>query len=153
MVEQVLVNRLRIALARISRQVDRQVAGEGMTRTQLAMLGTMARRRSLRIGELAEIEGLNATMVSRLVGKLEAADLITRTPDVTDRRSVVVEVTPAGARLHSRLRARRTRLFTEHLAELPPGHADALVIALPALESLADALNSTAALARDGATR
>ncbi len=37
------VNRLRISLARISRLVDRQVAGEGMTRTQLSVLGTAAR--------------------------------------------------------------------------------------------------------------
>ena len=134
------VNRLRVALARISRQVDLQVAGQGMTRTQLTMLGTMARERSLRIGELAEIEGLNATMVSRLVGKLETLGLVARTPDAEDRRSVVVEVTPAGARLHTRLRAERTRLFAERLAHLPAGHADALISALPALESLADAL-------------
>lgn len=115
-----------------------------MTRTQMAMLGTMARRRSLRIGELAEIEGLNATMVSRLVGKLEAAGLVSRSPDPSDRRSVVVEVTTAGTRLHSRLRARRTKLFADRLAELPPGHAAALVSALPALESLAQALHPAA---------
>lgn len=145
-------SRLRVALARISRQIDRQVAGEGMTRTQMAMLGTMARRRSLRIGELADIEGLNATMVSRLVGKLEVAGLVRRSPDANDRRSVVVEVTAAGSRLHSRLRARRTELFTDRLAQLPPGHAAALVSALPALESLAEALHPTVR-ERTGASR
>ena len=104
------------------------------------MLGTVARERSLRIGELADIEGLNATMVSRLVGKLEARGLVARTPDAADRRSVIVEITSDGTGLHTRMRAERTRLFAARLSDLPAGHADALICALPALESLADAL-------------
>lgn len=146
------VNRLRVALGRISRLVDRQVAGDGLTRTQLAMLGTMAREKSLRIGELSEIEGLNATMTSRLVGKLEAAGLILRAADPEDRRSVIVTITAAGTRLHSRLRQQRTRLFAERLAELPAGQAEELINALPALESLADALRHVGP-ARVGAAR
>jgi DNA-binding MarR family transcriptional regulator len=146
------VNRLRVALGRISRLVDRQVAGDGLTRTQLAMLGTMAREKSLRIGELSEIEGLNATMTSRLVGKLEAAGLVTRTPDAEDRRSVIVTITAAGARLHTRLRQQRTRLFAERLAELPAGQAAELMAALPALESLAEALRPVGSV-RVGAAR
>jgi DNA-binding MarR family transcriptional regulator len=146
------VNRLRISLARISRLVDRQVAGDGMTRTQLSVLGTMAREKSLGISELAEIEGLNPTMLSRLVGKLEAAGLLHRTPGTDDRRAVVVEITAAGARLHTRLRRQRTRLFADRLAQLPSGQTDALVAAIPALEALADALRPTES-ARAGAGR
>jgi DNA-binding MarR family transcriptional regulator len=137
------VNRLRIALARISRLVDRQTAGEGMTRTQLSVLGTIARQRALGISELADLEGLNPTMLSRLVGKLEASGLVQRTPGADDRRSVIVEITSAGARLHTRLRRQRTRLLTERLADLPSTHVAALVDAIPALESLADAMRPT----------
>ncbi len=92
------------------------------------------------MSELAEIEGLNPTMLSRLVGKLEGAGLLRRIPGVDDRRSVVVQITTAGARLHRRLRRERTRLFADRLTILPPGQADALVGAIPALESLADTL-------------
>ena len=134
------VNRLRISLARISRLVDRQVTGDGLTRTQLSILTTMARATSLGISELAEIEGLNPTMLSRMVGKLESAGLLQRSPDADDRRAVVVQITPAGTKLQNRLRRERTRLFSERLRALPPGEADALVRALPALESLAEAL-------------
>ncbi len=134
------VNRLRTALGRISRTVDRQVAGDGMTRTQLSVLGTVARQRSLGIGELADIEGLNPTMTSRLVGKMEAAGLVRRSPAEDDRRSVVVEITPAGSRLHARLRAQRTRLFTARLADLPARQQEALLRAVPALELLSEAL-------------
>ena len=140
------VNRLRISLARISRLVDRQIAGDGMTRTQLSVLGTVAREKSLGMSELAQIEGLNPTMVSRVVGKLEAAGLLQRTPGTDDRRSVVVEITATGARLHTRLRRQRTRLFADRLAGLPPGQAEALVSAIPALESLANAMRPSEAV-------
>ena len=53
------VARLRIALARISRAVDRMSAEAGFTRTQLSVLGTVARLKSVGMGELADIEGLN----------------------------------------------------------------------------------------------
>src|ERR1700709_919294 len=98
------ITRLRVALARIARLVDRQVSGEGMTRTQLSVLGTAARLGDLGISELAEIEGLNPTMLSRLVGKLEVAGLVRRTPDPEDRRAVRVQVTEAGVALHEQLR-------------------------------------------------
>jgi DNA-binding MarR family transcriptional regulator len=145
------VDRLRISLARISRMVDQHVTGDGMTRTQRSVLGIMAREKSLGMSELAEIEGLNPTMVSRLVGQLESDGLLRRSPG-DDRRSVVVEITTAGARLHTRLRRQRTRLFADRLAGLPAGEAELLVGAIPALESLADSLRPSETV-RSGAGR
>jgi DNA-binding MarR family transcriptional regulator len=57
------VVRLRGALARIARSIDRQVSGDGLTRTQLSVLGTVARKGSIGVGELADAEGLNPTML------------------------------------------------------------------------------------------
>jgi DNA-binding MarR family transcriptional regulator len=133
------VDRLRIALGRISRRVDRQ-SGEGMTRTQLSVLGTIARLGPIGVSELAEIEGLNPTMLSRVVGKLEATGLVLRANNPDDRRAVQVQTTPAGRSLQLRLRRQRSQLFTERLAELPAEQAGQLLAALPALESLADQL-------------
>jgi DNA-binding MarR family transcriptional regulator len=144
-------NRLRIALGKISRLVDRQVTGEGMTRTQLAVLGTIARAQTIKMSELAEVEGLNPTMLSRLIGHFEAARLVRRTSPEQDRRTVVVEITAEGSRLHNKLRRERTRLFSERLAGLPAGQADVLMGAIPALESLAEALRASGA--RVGAGR
>jgi DNA-binding MarR family transcriptional regulator len=146
------VNRLRIALGRIARMVDRQVAGDGMTRTELSVLGTIGRQQSVGMSELAEIEGLNPTMLSRLVGKLEASGLVRRLPGEDDRRSVLVEITAAGARLHTRLRRERTRLFAERLSDLAPDQVEVLLAAVPALESLADTMRPVE-LARIGGRR
>jgi DNA-binding MarR family transcriptional regulator len=134
------VARLRIALARIARVLDRQSRGHALTGTQASVLGTAARLGPIRISELAEIEGVNPTMLSRIVAKLEEAGLLHRHPDPDDRRAALVEPTAEGRALQQRLRAERSRLLAEHLAGLPAEHADGLLAALPALEALADAL-------------
>lgn len=135
------VDRLRIALARISRRVDRQVSGDGMTRTQLSVLATIARLGPIGISELADIEGLNPTMLSRVVGKLEAGGLVLRATTDEDRRAVRVQTTPSGRSLNQRLRRQRSQLFAERLTGLPQGQARQLLAALPALETLAEQLN------------
>ncbi len=131
------VARLRIAMARILRFVDRQVRGDGMTRTQMSVLGTVARLGPIGLGELAEIEGVNPTMLSRIVGKLEAAELLRRRRDPEDHRAFLVEVTTQGRVLQQQLRRDRTKLLVERVAELPAERAAELASALPALELLA----------------
>jgi len=134
------VARLRIALARITRVLDRQSRGHTITGTQASVLATAARLGPLRITELAEFEGINPTMMSRIVGKLEDAGLLHRRPDPDDRRAALVEPTTAGRELQRHVREERTRLLAEHLAALPAGHAEGLLDALPHLEALATAL-------------
>ena len=132
------VARLRGALARISRSIDRQVPREGLTPSQVWVLGTIARKGPIGMGELAEIEGVNPTMLSRMIGKMTAAGLVARVSDARDARAVLVQVTGDGAALQDRLRAERSRLFAERLAELPEEFATPLRGALPALEALTE---------------
>jgi DNA-binding MarR family transcriptional regulator len=134
------ITRLRIALGRISRFLDRQSRGDQLTRTQASVLGSVTRLGPIRLSELAEIEGVNPTMLSRIVGKLEDAGLFRRRPDPADGRAVLVEVTDAGRAEQLRLRTERTELLNARLAALPPARAAELLAALPALESLADEL-------------
>ncbi|MEJ8280051.1 MarR family winged helix-turn-helix transcriptional regulator [Pseudonocardia spirodelae] len=132
--------RLRVDLARISRGLDRATRGADLTRSATSVLGTVAVRGPIGMGELAAVEGLNPTMLSRLAGKLEAAGLLVRDADPADGRAVRVAVTEAGAAEHARRRAERTRLLGAHVAALAPEHVDRLRAALPALDALAAAL-------------
>jgi DNA-binding MarR family transcriptional regulator len=131
---------LRIALRRISRLIDRQIDGAGLTPTQLSVLGTAARLGPIGVGELAEEEGLNPTMLSRLVGKLEAAGLLVRVPNPNDGRAVSVQVSDSGHALQARMRDERTELFARRLAALPASQSKQLFAALPAIQALADEL-------------
>ena len=136
------VARLRIVLARIARALDRQSRGHTLTGTQASVLATAARLGPVRITELAEIEGINPTMMSRIVGKLEDAGLLHRRADPEDRRAALVEPTTTGRELQRHVREERTRLLAEHLATLPARHSDGLLDALPHLEALATALRT-----------
>jgi DNA-binding MarR family transcriptional regulator len=134
------IGQLRTSLIRISRRIDRQVSVGGLTSTELSVLSSIATRGPLGLAELASREGINPTMLSRVVGKLEGADLIRRQPSIADRRAVEVVVTRKGARLRERLLAARSRLLVERLAELPGDTVATILDAIPALEALAAAL-------------
>ena len=130
---------LRRSITRLSRLLNEAASGEGLTPTQASVLAVVAWQGPLGMTELAEIEGLNATMLSRVVGKLAAEGLLRRTPNPADQRAVVVEGTPRGQEVSLRIRARRTETVTKILAGLAPEVATTLLAALPALEALADA--------------
>jgi DNA-binding MarR family transcriptional regulator len=106
------------------------------------VLGLVASRGPLGLAELSELEGLNPTMLSRIIRKLDEDGLISRLADPADLRAVRVEATPAGSRVHQHLRAVRTKVVTECLDRLPAQTVDELFSALPALEALAEELKS-----------
>ena len=122
-VEQETVERLRAALGMTSRYLRTTDAGEGLTPTELSILATISRRGSLRLTELAEIERVNPTMLSRIAARLAEAHLISREADADDRRAARVEATAAGRALHERIRAQRTASLAAHLDELPDDDA------------------------------
>jgi DNA-binding MarR family transcriptional regulator len=139
-VDAVAVAQLRTSLISIARRIDRQVSVGGLTSTEASILASIAGRGPLGVGELAAREGINRTMVSRVIGKLEAADLVRRQPSIADRRAVEVVATRKGIRLRERLLADRSRLLSERLAELPDDIVEIIFNAAPALEVLATAL-------------
>lgn len=128
--------RLRIAISRLNRQLNSTSTGEGLTPTQASVLGLVGARGPLRLAELAELERLNPTMLSRVVGKLTELELIRRRPDPDDLRAALVEITPTGADLRKRILGRRTERISECLDRLGGDSADTVLAALPVLEAL-----------------
>lgn len=134
------LSQLAATLRRISRRIDRQVLVAGLTGTEASVLTSIVRRGPLGVGDLAAREGINPTMLSRIIGKLESAGFVRRQPSVADRRSVQVAATRSGARMRDKLLAGRSRLLTERLGELEPEMIAAIMAAAPALDALAAAL-------------
>ena len=120
----------------MSRRLNATARGAGLTTSQLSTLGVVAREGPLRLSELAEIEHMNPTMLSRVVGTLVDAGLLRRKAGPDDRRAGLVEVTAAGRRAHDRLRAERGRILAEGLASLDADDRGRVEQALPALEAL-----------------
>src|SRR6202166_3405487 len=136
------VIRLRRVVLKLARQLNAASREEGLTPTQASVLGITTTRGPLSLAELTELEGINPTMLSRVVGKLDSFGLIKRLRDPDDFRAARVEVTPEGKQANQRIAAERAAILSERVAGLPPEQADALVAALPALENLAEDLRS-----------
>jgi DNA-binding MarR family transcriptional regulator len=135
-------SRLRIAIGRLSRRLRQTDAGAaaGMTPTRTSVLLNVVRAGPLRLSELAASEGLNPTMLSRVVTELVDAKLLVRSSDTGDRRAAWVKATAAGRRLAERMRRERTDALNAALGALSKDERRELEAALPAFESLAEHL-------------
>jgi DNA-binding MarR family transcriptional regulator len=132
--------RLRAAIGKLGRRLRPTAAGAGLTPSQISVLFTVVRFGPLRLSELAEIEGLNPTMLSRLSGQLVEWGLIRRSADPGDRRAAFVEATASGRRLRKRIHRERTQALSTHVDQLDAAQREALWAALPVLEELAQRL-------------
>jgi DNA-binding MarR family transcriptional regulator len=133
---------LRGVIPRLARQFNETSTGADLTPTQYSVLALVRVRGPLGLAELTELEGLNPTMLSRIVKVLDERGLIRRLPDPSDMRAARVEVTPEGAQLHERVREQRTQVLSEWLERLPTETAELLLAAVPAMEALAEAVKS-----------
>ena len=129
-------------MGRLSRRlrVTPAARAAGLTPTQSSILLALARSGPARLSELAESEGLNPTMLSRVVAGLGEAGLLERTSDSSDRRAAWVGVTAEGRRLADRVRAERTDAVNAALHGLPDPERRQIEASLPALEALAEQL-------------
>jgi DNA-binding MarR family transcriptional regulator len=134
--------RLRVAVARLSRRLrpTPAVRAAGLTPTGISVLQTVNRRGPIRLSELADEEGINPTMLSRVTADLVDAGLLERRSDPGDRRAAWVTATPAARRLTARIRRERTDAVKTALDNLSTDDRQAIERALPAIELLAESL-------------
>jgi DNA-binding MarR family transcriptional regulator len=135
--------RLRRVISILSRRFGAAARAVGLSPTQVSLLGAVARRGPTRVSDLAEFEGVNPTMVSRVIGKLAEAGLVRRQTHGQDARVVLVEATAAGVAIHEQVRRERTQALAANLDRLPDALRADLLAALPALELLATGWTST----------
>lgn len=134
--------RLGAVIGRLSRRLRPTPAARdaGLTPTRVTILLGVVRRGRTRLSELSAAEGINPTMLSRVVSDLVQAGLLARVSDEGDRRAAWIESTSAGRRLAERMRKERTEAVNAALFDLTPEARHAVQAALPALEALADRL-------------
>src|SRR6202046_1530759 len=107
------VIRLRRVVLVLARRLNTTSMDDGLTPAQASVLGIVAHHRSLGLAELSEIEGLNPTMLSRVVGKLDSVGLVRRRRDPDDFRAVLVEVTLDGKDTWQRISAERAKVISK----------------------------------------
>src|SRR5438105_3631645 len=90
-----LASRLRLSATRLARTLRRE-AGTGLSPSQLSVLATVDAHGPITLGTLASHERVAPPSITKVVTKLEAAGLVSRTPDPSDRRVARVNLTADG---------------------------------------------------------
>ena len=93
----------------------------GLNPSQSRAMHVLAREReSVRLRDLAEHLRIVARSATDIVDSLEAAELVTRAPDPSDRRAVLVELTDAGRALLDRVDEARRQVSADMFDGLEP---------------------------------
>ncbi|MEZ4502148.1 MAG: MarR family transcriptional regulator [Dehalococcoidia bacterium] len=127
------LNSAGIHLVRRLRQADVVL---GITPARLSALSVVVFGGPTTLAGLAAAEQVTPPTMTRLVAALEADGLVTRRPDLDDRRAITIEATPKGKRVMERGRRLRVERLTAQLNELPARDLETLERAVEVLRRL-----------------
>jgi DNA-binding MarR family transcriptional regulator len=77
-------------------EADPTLRAISFPRARVLMVMDDAKEGRVRMGELSEALGVTARNITTIVDGLEREGLIARRPDATDRRAILLELTPKG---------------------------------------------------------
>lgn len=97
------------------RRMERET---GLIRPELTVLLCLSFRGGLHARDICEITEQPSNTISRAVNSLEAKGMITRQPDETDQRRILLDITGKGQALHDELTAMFQRAEKVMLASL-----------------------------------
>jgi DNA-binding MarR family transcriptional regulator len=113
-----LAGMLRDSLTRLNRRVRQTRPVGDLTATQLSALASLELAGALTPRELADAERVRPPTMTKIVARLEARELVQRTPHPTDRRQVILAATPAGREMLAQFERAREEWLARRLAEL-----------------------------------
>ena len=139
-----IVSRLRRAMRRAARAADPAL---GLSVAQLELLSCITERPGIRPSQLARLLRLAPSSVATLLGGLQSAGYVTRTPGADgagDRRTVSLDLSGQGAAAVARWHRVNEAIIQAALAALPQRDRAALREAAPALRDLTASIDAQA---------
>jgi DNA-binding MarR family transcriptional regulator len=139
-----IVSRLRRAMRRAARAADPAL---GLSVAQLELLSCMAEHPGIRPSQLARMLRLAPSSVATLLGGLQSAGYVTRTPGADgtgDRRTVNLDLSGSGAAAVARWHGVNEDIIQTALSVLPDRDQAALRDAAPALRDLTTSIDAQA---------
>ena len=133
-----LAARLRVAVARLARQLRQRTMG-GLTPSQLSCLTSVERLEPVRLAELAAREAVAPPTLTRIVAAMVEIGMVERQADPEDARAALITTTAAGRAALQRVREERTAFLVDRLHALPDEDRRALPSLVELLEHLAEA--------------
>jgi len=132
-----LASELRVSLMRLARRLRAERLDEGLTPTQLAVLGSLDRHGPMTLGELAAHEKVQPPSMTRTTAILEERGLLTRVTEAVDRRQLRIAISTAGLALLREDRKRRDAWLAGRFEQLTSDERALLHQVAPLLDRLA----------------
>jgi DNA-binding MarR family transcriptional regulator len=139
---------LRESMMAVTRQMRRHRSDNGLTLSQMQLLGEISRTGVTTPAELGTRLHVRVQSLTDSINELVSHDLIARRPDETDRRRQLIEITTAGTALLDADRAERDAWLHATMRDnLTPLEFDLLMLVAPVLRKLAYADTAAGTLA------
>lgn len=142
----VVADALFTAIGVLRREVRRAVGRpwplQSLSGSQVELLRLIRRQPGVSVADAATELGLAPNSVSTLVGQLNDAGLIRRTPDPADRRVARLTLTSAARRYTEAWRDRRSAVAASAISQLTARDRVLLESALPVLDKITDSVRS-----------
>lgn len=122
------IRRLGVLYTRVAGQ--QSAAHDTFTKQELLAIGVLGVQGHARMGEVAEHLGVGQSVVTPIIDRLEARQLVRRRRSEEDRRVWLVELTEAGRRTFADEDAIYRQVAAEMLAPLQPQEREMLVALL-----------------------
>jgi DNA-binding MarR family transcriptional regulator len=126
--------RIHSAVLHLLRRLAREDRALGESPARLSALSVLVFGGPRTFAALARIEGVRAPTMTRLVAGMEADGLVSRQPDPTDGRAMLVSATDRGRALLLEGRQRRIAAMTQLLDRLAPDERNLLAEAARLIE-------------------
>lgn len=135
-----LASQLRSTITRLTKKLRKQSAtGERLSLTERSTIAALDLHTELLPSELAAMEHITTQSMSQVLNNLLALGYITRTASETDRRKVIISLSPQGKEFLYQMRNERDEWLNKALTEvLTIEEQDDLQRALTALQKLVD---------------
>ncbi len=135
-----VANQLVLASVRLVRRLRAQDTDARLSGPEASALAVVVHSGGVTLGELAGIEQVGPSAISKVAKQLEAAKWVTRTTDSEDRRVQRLQATPAGKALLAKGQARHIKPLAKQIGALSAEEVRVLVAAI----ALIDRLNGSA---------
>jgi DNA-binding MarR family transcriptional regulator len=152
-IDQVLASYPAIFFACHSRHAHDPANGEMVSEVQAQILDHLDEVTPWSLSDLAHHRGVTPGTMSLHIDRLVKRGFVTRTPHATDKRRVLLRLTPAGARVSDAHSVLDPALVSEMLAQLAPDQRDRALEGLTLLATAANAAVASRAAAHRDAHR
>lgn len=111
----------------------------GATMAQCTILSELRRSGPMTIGDLARALALDKGWISRSVETLTQEGLVVKTPSETDKRAVIIEMTPRGQALADEVNSALDSVSERVIRRIPAEEQETVLRALRLLEQTLEA--------------